>query len=477
MFKRVLKDRQPQSMLLVFVTLYLALTLLIGFVASRRVRNSTDFIQAGRRLPPFVNAAALFALWFGSETVFGASGEFIRHGFRGVIEDPFGGFLCLILFGLFFTRKLYRMNILTIGDLFGSRYGPKVERVSSVFMILPFVGFVAAQLVALAIIMQSITGISFDTGLLVCAGVVTLYTFVGGMWAVSITDLVQSIVIVAGLILLAAFLTREAGGIGIVWAKTDPDLLRFLPEREPISVVNWIAAWFTLGLGSLVSQDVFQRVNSARSERAAVSSTFLGAGLYLVFAMIPLFIALTASVLHPEMNWSSPETDTQLLLPDMVMRYTPLPIQIWFFGSILSAILSTCSGALLAPASIHSENIIRPLRGAAMSDRGFLRVTRLAVVAIAALAILLARTKANIYELVGQSSILGMVSLLTPMVWALYGRRATAYGAMLSMVSGFATWLFFEFIVPLHVPAFLPALGMSLLGMILGNRLHRPVAC
>ena len=276
--------------------------------------------------------------------------------------------------------------------------------------------------------------------------------------------------------MLAVFLTQEAGGLPIVWAKTDPDLLRFFPEREPIPVVNWIAAWFTLGLGSLVSQDVFQRVNSARSERAAVSSTFLGAGLYLVFAMIPLFIALTASVLHPEMNWSSPDTDTQLLLPDMVLRYTPLPIQVWFFGSILSAILSTCSGALLAPASILSENIIRPLRGAAMSDRIFLRTTRLAVVGIAALAILLARAKANIFDLVGQSSILGMVSLLVPMVWALYARRATATGAMLSMVSGFATWLFFEFLVPLPVPAFLPALGMSLLGMLLGNRLHPPVA-
>ena len=459
-------------MLLLFVTLYLALTLLIGFLASRRVRSSTDFLQAGRRLPPFVNAAALFALWFGSETVFGASGEFIRHGFRGVIEDPFGGFLCLVLFGLFFTRRLYRMNILTIGDLFGRRYGPVVERVSSFFMILPFVGFVAAQLVALAIIMQSITGLSFDTALLVCAGIVTLYTFAGGMWAVSLTDLVQSIVIVAGLIVLAVFLAREAGGFDVIWTKTDPDLLRFLPEREPIHIVNWIAAWFTLGLGSLVSQDVFQRVNSARSERAAVGSTFLGAGLYLVFAMIPLFIALTASVLHPEMDWSSPDMDTQLLLPDMVLRYTPMPIRIWFFGSILSAILSTCSGALLAPASILSENIIRPLRGAAMSDSAFLRVTRLAVVGIAALAILLARSKADIYDLVGQSSILGMVSLLVPMVWALYAGRATASGAMLAMVGGFATWVVFEFLFPLPVPSFLPALGVSLLGMVLGNRLQ-----
>jgi SSS family transporter len=473
MFKLVLQDRQPRGMLLLFVTLYLALTLLIGFLASRRVHTSADFLQAGRRLPPFVNAAALFALWFGSETVFGASGEFIRHGLSGVIEDPFGAFLCLVLFGLFFTRKLYRMNILTIGDLFGRRYGATVERVSSFFMILPFIGFVAAQLVALAIILQSVAGVSFDTGLLLCAGIVTMYTFVGGMWAVSLTDLIQGIVIVAGLITLAVFLAQEGGGLHAVWAQTDRELLRFFPDPEPIPVVNWIAAWFTLGLGSLVSQDVFQRVNSARSEKAAVHSTFLGAGLYLVFAMIPLFIALTASVLHPEMDWSSPDTDTQMLLPDMVMRYTPLPIQVWFFGSILSAMLSTCSGALLAPASILAENIIRPLRGEALTDRAFLRITRLAVVGIGGLAILLARGRANIYELVGQSSILGMVSLLVPMVWALYAGRATASGAMLAMVVGFATWLVFEFGIPLPVPAFLPALGMSLIGMGLGNRLRR----
>lgn len=460
-------------MLLLSVILYLCATLLVGFLASRKVRNSADFLQAGRHLPPFVNAAALFALWFGSETVFGASGEFIRFGFRGVIEDPFGGFLCLVLFGLFFTRKLYRMNILTIGDLFGRRYGPVVERISSVFMILPFIGFVAAQLVALAIILQSISGLSFDIALLLCTGIVTLYTFVGGMWAVSLTDLIQSVVIVAGLIVLAVFLMLEAGGLQAVLAATDSGLFRFLPDREPVAVVNWIAAWFTLGLGSLVSQDVFQRVNSARSEKAAVSSTFLGAGLYLLFAMVPLFIALTSRMLHPEMDWSSPDMDAQFVLPEMVLRYTPVPIQIWFFGSILSAILSTCSGALLAPASILSENIIRPLRGNAMSDPAFLRTTRLAIAGIAVLAILLAQSKANIYELVGQSSILGMVSLLIPMVWALYARHASASGAVLAMLSGFATWLVFEFLWPLPIPAFLPAVIVSLAGMMTGNRISR----
>lgn len=209
-------------MLLFFVILYLLFTIAIGFFASRYVKNSSDFMQAGRNLPPFINAAALFALWFGSETVFGASSRVVQEGFIGVIEDPFGGVLCLLIFAIFFVKKLYRLNILTIGDLFRNTYGPKVETVSSVFMLISFFGYIAAQLVALSIILQAVTGIEPVYGLIICSIIVTLYTYVGGMWAVSITDFIQSIFIVAGMIILAVFLFSEAGGVQEAYEKTDP---------------------------------------------------------------------------------------------------------------------------------------------------------------------------------------------------------------------------------------------------------------
>src|SRR5690606_7697491 len=172
----------------------LALTPAVGGAATRLVLTSGDFINASRRLPFLLSSMALFALWYGSETVFGASSEFMQHGLIGVIEDPFGGFLCLLLFGLFLVRPLYRLNILTLGDLFRQRYGAHVESVAAFCMILTFVGYIAAQLIALSRLFESVFGLTQNQGLLLSAAIVTAYTSAGGMWAVSLTDFVQSLV-------------------------------------------------------------------------------------------------------------------------------------------------------------------------------------------------------------------------------------------------------------------------------------------
>lgn len=248
---------------------------------------------------------------------------------------------------------------------------------------------------------------------------------------------------------------------------------KFFPDRDPVSITNWFAAWLTLGLGSLASQDIFQRVNSARSERAAVTSTFIGAILYLVFAMLPLLIALVAKILHPEIDWASEELDTQSVLPDIVLNHTPMFVQVLFFGSLLSAVLSTCSGAILAPASILSENLIKPLSKKKYTDKQFLWIVRLSVILISAVATIMATMQSDIYELVGESSILGIVSLLVPMVWALYSKKATATGAMLSMLLGMGSWIILEKIMELPIAAFIPALGISITAMIMGNYYER----
>ncbi|MBL0102270.1 MAG: hypothetical protein IPP49_21375 [Saprospiraceae bacterium] len=151
-------------MLIGAIIIYFLLTLGIGFYASRRVHNAGDFINAGRNLHPALNTAALFALWFGSETVFGASSEFAKHGIRGIIEDPLGGVLCLLLVGFFFSKKLYRLNLYTIGDLFRRSYGPKVEKLSTVLMIVSFIGYAAAQIVALGLLMQTLLDIELHGG-------------------------------------------------------------------------------------------------------------------------------------------------------------------------------------------------------------------------------------------------------------------------------------------------------------------------
>jgi Na+/proline symporter len=211
---------------------------------------------AGRSLPIVLSTAALFATWFGSETVFGASSRFLDGGLYAVVEDPFGASLCLLLFGLFFARKLYRMNLMTLGDFFKVRYGKRTELVAAVFLVPSYIGYIAAQLVAMGIILNVVTGMETWMGVSISALIVTFYTYTGGMWAISITDFIQGILIVVGLAALAWVLSEKAGGAMVVLSEVPASDLRFFPSFDFLEIVGWLAAWSVLGLGSIPSQDV-----------------------------------------------------------------------------------------------------------------------------------------------------------------------------------------------------------------------------
>ena len=451
-------------MLLLSIIVYLVLTVLVGFWASRKVNTSRDFMLAGKSLPLVLSSAAMFATWFGSETVFGASSEFLEGGLYAVMEDPFGASLCLFLFGSFFVKKLYNMQLLTLGDYFKVRYGKRTELLASIFLAPPYVGYIAAQLVAMGLILTVVTGIPTWQGVVISAFIVTLYTYIGGMWAISITDFIQSIIIILGMVVLAIVLANKAGGVSAVINSVPQDNFRFLPRFELKEIVAYVAAWSVLGLGSIPSQDVFQRSMSSSTAKTAVWSCHIAAVLYLTIAMLPLFISLCIKHLYPDQIME----DSQLALPAMVMQHTTLPIQILFFGSLLSAIMSTTSSAILAPAAICAENVAKPLSKHKYTDKHLLWITRLSVLIFSALATVMACLRSNIYELVSESSILSLVSLFVPLTMGLYWKRASATGAALSMVIGIITWIIFE-VCETDWPSLIPATLASFAGMVAGS--------
>jgi SSS family transporter len=456
-------------MLILFIALYFIVTLSVGFYASRKVQTTGDFINAGRSLHPAINTAALFALWFGSETIFGASAQFAEHGLIAIIEDPLGGVLCLLLVGFFFSRKLYQLNIYTIGDLFRKQYGPKVEILSAILMILSFVGYAAAQIVALGLLVHTILSLSIPLSMLLSVSVVVFYTFTGGMWAVSITDFVQSILIVTGLIAIAWYMTDMIGGTAIVFQSLKPAQTQFLPEQNFESWLNWIASWMVLGFGSIASQDIFQRVNSARSEDAAYYSTLLGAVLYFIFAMIPLYLVLAIQASDTSLLTG----DLQLALPQMVLKTMPIWLQVLFFGSLLSAIMSTCSGALLAPASLLSENIIKPMFRSTLSDHKLLLLTRMSVICIGVISFIIALSSQNIFGLVSEASVIGLVSVFVPFVAALFFEFKNKWAAFLSMIMGIVSYAIFSIFHISTINPLLPGLLFSLTGLITGILITR----
>jgi SSS family transporter len=419
---------------------------------------------AGKSLPLMLSSAALFATWFGSETVFGASSEFLEGGLYAVIEDPFGASLCLFLFGFFFVRKLYNMQLLTLGDYFKQRYGRRTELVASIFLAPPYIGYIAAQLVAMGLILNVVTEIPVWQGVVISSIIVTLYTYVGGMWAISITDFIQSVIIIAGMLVLAIVLSNKAGGFSQIMDSVPEATFKFFPTAEPKAVVGYIAAWSVLGLGSIPSQDVFQRAMSSNSSRTAVLSCYVAGIMYLTIAMLPLFISLCVKHLYPDQILG----DTQLALPSMVIRHTSMPIQILFFGSLLSAIMSTTSSAILAPAAICAENVVKPLSSHRFTDKQLLMITRISILVFSVLATIMACMRSNIYELVSESSILSLVSLFIPLTMGLYWKKSSSAGALIAMMVGIVTWIIFE-ALETDWPSLAPATLASFVGMVFGS--------
>ncbi len=451
-------------MLIGFIALYLLLTLLVGWWASHRVHNTRDFAVAGSNLPLLVAASALFATWFGSETILGASSEFVEHGLLGVIEDPFGAALCLLLVGAFFARPLYRLQILTFNDFFRMRFSRTAELVSALFMIPSYFGWIAAQLVALAVMFQVLAGIPLVYGIISGALIVVFYTFIGGMWAVSVTDAIQTVVIISGLFILSSLLLRQIGDWETILSATPTRFFRFIPDPGWHNYAHYLAAWITIGLGSIPQQDVFQRVMAARNVDTAVRASYLAGLLYLTIGLLPLFISLCASILYPGIGAG----DAQGLIPALVMRHGNLGLQILFFGALVSAILSTTAGAMLAPATVLGENIIRPLLESP-SDQLMLRAMRLSVVFVGVCSALMAMASANIYDLVAQSSALSLVSLFVPLVGGLYWKRSSDTGALMAMGAGMTTWIGAEFLVHSEIPSLLWGTLAAIIGMIAGS--------
>lgn len=453
-------------MLVLSITAYLFLTLAIGAFASRLVKNETDFALAGRRLPIMLSASAFFATWFGAETVLGASSEFVKHGLLGVIEDPFGAALCLFLVGIFYARRLYNLNVISLGDMFRNRFGKKSEILSSVLMIISFFGWSAAQFIAFGLVLHFVAGTSIETGILIGAGMVIIYTVMGGMWAVSLTDFIQTIVIIGGMLIVLWQLLNISGGFDKVITKAPQGFMNMTPQGGMHDWLNYLAAWMTIGFGSIASQDVFQRVMATRSAKAAAGSAILGGVLYLTIAFIPLIIGLCALTLDPTLL----EGDTQKFLPSVIMKYSPIWVQVLFFGALLSAILSSASAGILAPATILSENIVPYLFPGTKAARLF--SLRVSVAFVAVCCWLVTFFNDNIFELVGESSALTLVSLLVPMTFGLFTNLGDGRTALISMLTGCVTWLACMYLET-EIPPMLSGLAASTVSYLIFGMLFK----
>lgn len=470
---------------LVFVMLYILATLAIGAWAGLRVKNTEDFAVAGHSLPLFMVITTSFATWFGAETVMGIPARFVNGGLREVIEDPFGASMCLVLVGMLFATRLYRLKLITIGDFYRERYGVVVEILCSVMIILSYLGWVAAQITALGLVFSILTGgaISVPVGMVIGTVLVLIYVMMGGMLAVAYTDFVQMIVMVIGLSYIAWTSAELVGGTEKVFALAqEKEWFRILPESNGTAWAFFIASAVTMMFGSIPQQDIFQRVMSAKNENAAKYGATIGGLCYLVFAFIPMFIVASALIAMPEHSQELLEDDPQKVLPKMILQHMPIVAQVLFFGALVSAIKSTSSATLLAPSTSFVENILKHIVPG-LSDRQLLLAMRWTILIFTAgvLTYAIYCHGTPIYDLVSSAYQVTLVGSFIPLTFGVYWRRATTQGALLSIFLGITAWLLvllapnispyisaFEGLDEAY-PAQLTGLAGALIGMLAGS--------
>lgn len=451
-----------QLWLVVSVSIYMLVMLLIGYWTSKKIKNTSDYIVAGNRLGWWLSIGTIFATWFGAETCMGASRTAYEKGILGIIPDPFGAGLCLVLAGLFFAKFFHKRGYKTIVDFFEVRYGKSVGKAVSVLYVPVYLGWVAAQLLAFGIILNVLTGLPYKTSIVLSTLVVLVYTYWGGMWAVSVTDTVQMVIIVLGLFFLFPVLLDKVGGLQTLHAKVPKEFFYFYPRsRAPLDWLNYLQAWIMVGLGSLPAQDLFQRMVAPKTPRVAKWSSVASGFLYVLIGLLPVYLGIMGRIALPE---GRPES----VLVDLTLKYLPAPLIAVMIGALLSAIMSTVSSALLAPAGIIGHNILVYLKPDAGEDLK-LKWCKGSIIGIGIASLAIALYFQNIYTLCTHSWGILLVGVVAPMVAGVFWKKANMYGAIAGAFAGAASWILFTMFLPEDYPAHLFGLLVSAAALILAS--------
>ena len=466
--------KEKKGVLIWFVIIYWLISIGIGLWAALRVKNTADFAAAGHSLPLPIVTATVFATWFGAEAVLGVPATFLKEGLGGIVADPFGSSMCLILVGLFFARHLYNRRMLTIGDFFREKYGRTVEVLVTLCIVVSYLGWVAAQIKALGLVFNVVSdgSISQTAGMMIGAGSVLIYTLFGGMWSVAITDFVQMIIIVIGMLYIGGEMAGQTGGIAVVieHAAAAGQFSNFWPDMNLASVLGFIAALCTMMLGSIPQQDVFQRITSSKNVNIAVQAAILGGILYFIFAFVPIYLAYSATLISPDLVKKYLHTDPQMILPKLILNHAPLIAQVMFFGALLSAIKSCASATLLAPSVTFAENIVRGFFKH-LTDQELLKIMRITVLCFSvAVTFFAINSELSIFKMVESAYKVTLVAAFVPLAFGVYWPRANSLGGLLSVVCGLAVWVSCEMLAPNAIlPPQLAGLLASIVGMILGS--------
>jgi Na+/proline symporter len=413
---------------------YLAAQLAIGLWVAPKIRTEDDYLVAGRRLGYPLTIFSIFATWFGAETCIASAGRAYRQGVSLTTAEPFAYGLCLVAMGLVFAAPLWRRKLTTLADLFRERYSPAVERTAALIIIPSSLFWAAAQLRGFAHVLTTVTPLDVTAGIGVAAGFCILYTTFGGLLADAITDLVQGVLLVLGLVVVAVGVVIRRGGPAEAFAAMDPARIGLVGAGQSASFLGLLEEWAIPICGSVVAAELVSRVIAARSPQVARNGAVIAGGMYIAIGLVPVFVGLAAVGLVPA------PADAEGLLPAVALAVLPSALYVIFAGGLISAILSTVDTILLVTGGLAAHNLAAPLLRIT-DERARLKLARAGVVLFGVVAYLLAVRAQGVGTLVEQASAFGSAGILVVVCFGLFTRKGGAATAMATLVAGLVAYV------------------------------------
>jgi len=357
------------------IIVYMLVMIGIGFYAKTKIKSSEDYHLAGRRLGPIMLAGTLAATEIGGGSSVGVASK--AYGEWGLSAGWYvvsaGVAIILVSFVAPFMRRALAT---TVPEIIGRRYGKSSQIISSILSVVASSALTAVQITATASIVHVLTGFSLNWAILISGTIVVFYTFLGGMWSVTLTDFVQFFIIVIGFAIAVPFAFSAAGGVDTVLNNLPKEQLGFTKIGWPTIIGLTLMYFMTFSTG----QEAVQRYYSAKDEKTAVWGSVLCGVLMTIYAFIPAVLGLIALSSFPNINENS-------ALATVSVELLPPVIAGLLLSGVISATLSSASGNLLAVASVYMTDIHPFLSKKKVTSEAELKASRFIIILVGVFAI------------------------------------------------------------------------------------------
>ncbi|MET7452461.1 sodium:solute symporter [Streptomyces sp. NPDC005574] len=412
------------------IVVYLAGMLAVGWWGMRRARSKSDFLVAGRRLGPAMYSGTMAAIVLGGASTIGGVGLGYQYGLSGAWMVFTIG-LGLLALSVFFSARIARLKVYTVSEMLDLRYGGRAGVISGVVMWAYTLMLAVTSTIAYATIFDVLFDMNRTLAIVLGGSIVVAYSTLGGMWSITLTDMVQFVVKTVGvLLLLLPIAVVRAGGFSEMRAKLPTEYF------DPLGIGGETIFTYVLiyTFGMLIGQDIWQRVFTARGDRTAKWGGTVAGTYCLLYALAGAVIGTAAKVLYPTL--SSPDDAFATIVKDEL----PVGVRGLVLAAALAAVMSTSSGALIACATVANNDIWSRLRGAvrpaAGDARDEVRDNRVFILVMGLAVIGTAIALNNVVEALTVAYNLLVGGLLVPILGGLLWRRGTVRGALAAVTVG-----------------------------------------